>query len=187
MGGAMQEQLQEHAALVYPPPATGGEEWFAIQTKPRHEKAVAAALVEKDITVFLPLYDAIHQWSDRRQRIQLPLFPNYVFVRAGGNRNSRTVVLRTNGVRAFVGMRGVGVCVPDEEIEAVQRILTERILFTDSPFLTVGQKVRIRGGSLDGVQGILTSASHGRSLIVSVECIQRSLAIRIDGYRVEPV
>ena len=168
----MHEQLQEHVDLFQAPPAAGAGEWFALQTKPRHEKKAAFELEEKDVEVFLPLYSAVHQWSDRSQEVQLPLFPNYVFVRIGASLSERTVVLRTNGVRSFVGMRGTGTSVPDEEIEAIQRILAKKVPFTNYPFLSVGQKVRIRGGSLDGVQGILTAASNDRSLVVSVECIR---------------
>jgi transcription antitermination factor NusG len=187
IGGAMQSQLQECQEFPNPPLRTSSGGWFAIQTKPRHEKRVASALKDKEVMLFLPLYNAVHQWSDRRQQLQLPLFPNYVFVRTDGSHSIRTLVLRTNGVRSFVGMRGVGTCVPDEEIEAVQRILAERVTITNSPFLTIGQKVRICGGSLEGVQGILVAANNAQSLVISVECIQRSLSIRIDGYRVEPV
>jgi transcription antitermination factor NusG len=187
IGGAMSEQLQERVDLFQASQLAGAGEWFALQTKPRHEKKAALELEEKDVEVFLPLHNAVHQWSDRNQEVQLPLFPNYVFVRIGGSLRERTVVLRTNGVRSFVGMRGTGTSVPDEEIEAIQRILTKKVPFTNYPFLNVGQKVRIRGGSLDGVQGILTAVSNDRSLVVSVECIQRSIAIRIDGYRVDPI
>src|SRR5450755_3180721 len=116
----MQQQLQEQVGLLQPP-AVGAGEWFALQTKPRHEKKAAVELEEKDVVVFLPLYNAIHQWSDRTREVQLPLFPNYVFVRIGASLSERTVVLRTNGVRSFVGMRGTGVSVPDEEIDAIQQ------------------------------------------------------------------
>jgi len=116
----------------------------------------------------------------------MPLFPNYMFVRMNQTREERTSILRTNGVRSFVGMRGIGVAVPNDEIESVQKILLEGVNFTDYPFLAIGQKVRVRGGSLDGVSGILTAINNDRSLIVSVQCIQRSLAVRIDGYGVEP-
>jgi transcription antitermination factor NusG len=187
IGGAMQEQIQERVGLLQPPPAAGPGVWFALQTKPRHEKRAAVELEEKDVTVFLPLYNAVHQWSDRRREVQLPLFPNYVFVRIGESLSERTVVLRTNGVRSFVGMRGTGVSVPDEAIDAIQKILAEKVAFTNYPFLNIGQKVRIRGGSLDGVSGILAAVNNDRSLVVSVECIQRSIAIRIDGYGVDPV
>jgi len=153
-GGAMPQLLQEHSDFLPPVPVTDAGGWFAIQTKPRHEKRVALELEEKDVQVFLPLYTTLRQWSDRRQQVQLPLFPSYVF---------------------------------DEEIETIQKVLAERVSFTNYPFLNVGQKVRIRGGSLDGVHGILTAVSNDRTLVVSIECIQRSLAIRIDGYGVDPV
>jgi len=165
---------------------TNNQEWFAVQTKPRHEKKVACELKEKRIDVFLPLLTAIRQWSDRKQEVGMPLFPNYMFVRMNQTREERTSILRTNGVRSFVGMRGIGVAVPNDEIESVQKILLEGVNFTDYPFLAIGQKVRVRGGSLDGVSGILTAINNDRSLIVSVQCIQRSLAVRIDGYGVEP-
>jgi len=88
-------------------------------------------------------------------------------------------------VISFVGTHGAGSSIPYEQIEAVQRILDQRIPFTHYPFLNVGQKVRIRGGSLDGVLGILTAVNNDRSLVVSMECVQRSIAVRLDGYGVE--
>jgi transcription antitermination factor NusG len=181
----MQRQPQGSLLSLTQSPAAVPDRWFAVQTKPRHEKKSAAELEEKDVEVFLPLYSAIHHWSDRKKEVQLPLFPNYLFVRITVSQNERALVLRTNGVLSFVGTRGVGSYIPDEEIEAVQRVLASRAPFTHYPFLNVGQKVRIRGGSLDGVSGILAAVNNDRSLIISVECVQRSIAIRIDGYGVE--
>ena len=184
-GGAMQQQPQGRLPSLPQSPAAVPGEWFAVQTKPRHEKKSAAELEEKAVEVFLPMYSAIHHWSDRKREVQLPLFPNYLFVRITESRSERALVLRTNGVLSFVGTRGVGSCIPDEEIEAVQKVLASKAPFTHYPFLNVGQKVRIRGGSLDGVSGILAAVNNDRSLIISVECVQRSIAIRIDGYGVE--
>jgi transcription antitermination factor NusG len=161
--------------------------WFAIQTRPKHEKKVASDLQEKGVTAFLPLFSSLHQWSDRRRLVQMPLFPGYVFVRIGGAADSRIPVLRTSGVVNFVGIRGIGVAIPDSQIEAVQAILDQQIPFTPYPYLSVGRQVRIQGGSLDGLQGILVAKNTDHSLIVSVELIQRSLAIRVVGYRVVPV
>jgi transcription antitermination factor NusG len=182
----MPEQPHEYVTLPHVPLRAEAGEWFAVQIKPRHEKKAACELKEKGIFVFLPLYKAVHQWSDRRQEVQLPLFPNYVFVRISESGNTRAAVLQTNGVRSFVGMHGKGVCIPDEEVEAVQKILEEKISFTNHPSLNIGQKVRIRGGSLDGVRGTVM-ANNPRSLVVSIDCIQRSLTISIDGYAVDPV
>jgi transcription antitermination factor NusG len=175
---------QEYTDCSRPPLADEISEWFAIRTKPRHEKIAAFELEQRGIGVFLPLHVSIHQWSDRKREVQVPLFPSYLFVRLR-SRNERATALRANGVMSFVGARGSGVCVPEEEIEAVKRILAGRIAFTNYPFISVGQKVRIRGGSLDGIQGILLAVNNDRSLVVSVECIQKSIAIRINGYGVD--
>jgi transcription antitermination factor NusG len=185
IGGAMGDRLRESVAFVHPAPAADESSWFAVQTKPRHEKRVAAELAEKGITVFLPLVSALHQSTDRRREVTLPLFTNYTFVRIDGERNPRVSVLRTNGVVGFVGMQGRPVPIPDEQINAVQTILREGIPFSLHPFLNVGRKVRIRGGCLDGIQGVILAMNGDQSLIVSIESIQGSLAVRIAGYGLE--
>ncbi len=181
----MGDRLRESVAFAHPAPAADESSWFAVQTKPRHEKRVAAELAEKGITVFLPLVSALHQWTDRRREVTLPLFTNYTFVRIDGERNPRVSVLRTNGVVGFVGMQGRPVPIPDEQINAVQTILREGIPFSLHPFLNVGRKVRIRGGCLDGIQGIILAVNGDQSLIVSIESIQGALAVRIAGYGLE--
>jgi transcription antitermination factor NusG len=159
--------------------------WFALQTWPRYEKKVAAELNSKAVDVFLPLHSCVHQWSDRRRTVQLPLFPNYVFVRISAQLDSRISVLRTNGVTNFVGSKGAGTPIPETEIESVRTVLQRGIACQGYPFLKVGDRVRICGGSLDGVQGILVGKNQDLSLVVSINIIQRSLAVRVAGYRVE--
>jgi hypothetical protein len=66
-------------------------------------------------------------------------------------------------------------------------LITQQLPWSYHPFLKIGQRVRIRGGSLDGVEGILSARNGDDTLIVSVDAIQRSLAVRIQGYDVEPV
>jgi transcription termination/antitermination protein NusG len=180
--------VREGPILAPPGIMVGQQSWFAVQTKPRHEKRVAAELEEKGVMAFLPMLSEVHQWSDRKRQVELPLFTTYVFVQIGGDRSSRAKVLQTNGVFCFVGVRGMGVPIPDDQIETVQAIVREKIPFSAYPFLNVGQKVRVRGGSLDGICGVLSAINNDRSLIVSIDSIQRSLAIRIDGgYGVEPI
>ena len=77
--------------------------------------------------------------------------------------------------------------IPKEQIETLQTIIREKVCFSPHPFLNVGRKVRIRGGSLDGICGILSAIYDNQSLIVSVDSIQRSLALQIDGYGIEPI
>lgn len=159
--------------------------WLAIQTWPRHEKKVASELKTKGVEVFLPLVSTQHQWSDRRQIVQLPLFANYLFVQSPGTIESRISVLRTSGVIGFVGAHGAGTAIPESEIESVRILLKRGVEFQNHPFLNIGQRVRIRGNSLDGVEGVLTAKNEDFSLIVSINIIQRSLAVRVAGYRIE--
>lgn len=160
--------------------------WFAVQTRPRHEKKVSAELHEKGVSAFLPLVSRTRQWSDRSRVVEMPLFPQYVFVRIAQTLQIRVLVLRTNGVTNFVGTRGIGVPIPDEQIERVQTVVARGIPATPHAFLNLGKRIRIRGGALDGLQGILTAVNGDQTLVVSVELIRRSLAIRIAGFSIEP-
>ena len=166
---------------------SSGTCWFAVQTRPRFEKKVAVDLQEKGIHSFVPTRAVKRQWSDRKQVISLPLFPGYTFVRIPPEQDARVAVLRTYGVANFVGSRGIGTPIPDGEIEAVQTLLNNEVPFKLYPYLKVGHTVRIRGGALDGIRGILTKVNGDQSLIISVELIQRSVAMRVTGYDVEPV
>lgn len=159
--------------------------WFAVQTRPRHEKKVSTELKEKGFTTFLPLCSELRQWSDRRQPVDLPLFPQYVFVQFAASPAARVPVLRTNGVIRLVGAQGIGTPIPHEEIDSIHTLLQQKVPFEPCSFLKTGQKVRIRGGSLEGVTGVLGAIHGDRTLIVSVELIQRSVALKISGYRVE--
>jgi transcription antitermination factor NusG len=159
--------------------------WFAIQTRPRYEKKVVSELQEKGINVFLPLFSVKRQWSDRQTVVHPPLFPSYVFVRIALTLSDRVSILRTNGVTGFVGVRGVGTPIPDGEIEALRTVIKQKMAFEPYPYLKIGRRVCIRGGSLDGIEGMLTAINGDQSLVVSVDLIQRSIAIRITGYSIE--
>jgi transcription antitermination factor NusG len=165
----------------------GSPQWYAIHTRARHEKAVVAQMQNHGITTFLPLVTQVHRWSDRRKVVQLPLFSCYAFVRLVPRPEFLVKVLQTDGVLRFVGPRGEGVAIPDGEVENIRTLLASSAQCTSHPFLTVGQRVRIRGGSLDGIKGILISRNGDRTLVISVEPIQRSLAVSIDDYQVEAI
>lgn len=161
--------------------------WYAIRTRSRHEKVVATELTRRDIEVFVPLATSVRQWSDRRQEIQLPLFPGYAFVRVAYLSGDRLRVLQATGVAGFVGPNPAGVSIPDEQIEAIRTLVVRKVAITEHPFLRVGQRIRVRGGALDGVEGILVAMNGTRNLVISVEPIQRALSINLDGYDVEVI
>ena len=178
------DPAQVHSALSLFPEDSN---WYAIHTKPRHEKWIAGQLLEKRVFTFLPLLQQIHQWSDRRTKVDVPMFSCYAFVRIVQSAEERLKVLRTPGVLGFVGSEREGTPIPSEEIENLRIALREKIPCAVHPYIRIGQRVRVRGGSLNGIQGILLSQGKDQSLIVSVELLQRSIAIRVEGYEVELV
>jgi transcription antitermination factor NusG len=119
--------------------------------------------------------------------VDAPLFPGYVFVKIYNDAHARVPVLQTNGVTNFLGVRGVGIPISDNEIDAIKSVLRQGVCVEPHPFVQIGQRVRICGGSLDGLEGILTGIDGKKSLAVSIELIQKSVAIRITGYTVLPV
>jgi transcription antitermination factor NusG len=161
--------------------------WYAVHTRARHEKMVAERLLELGFTTFLPLVKETRRWSDRNKVVELPLFGCYVFVRFAASNQKRLRVCQTDGVLQIVGVKGQGIAIPDEQVEAVRAVLSGSLAWSNHPFLKIGQRVRICGGALEGVEGVLTSRSGDKTLIISVDAIQRSIAVSVEGYRVEPI
>lgn len=174
-------------------PATDGAElpdqarWYAVRTRSRHEKLVARQLENQGIESFLPVVTQTRKWSDRRKQVETPLFSGYAFLRMIHSSDDRVRVLRTQGVVSFVGVHGTGTPIPDHQIEDIKTLVASRIPYEERPFLQIGQRVRVRGGALDGIQGILVAENGDHSLVISVEPIQRSLCVRVAGYDVEAV
>jgi len=161
--------------------------WYAVHTMARHEKRVAAQFEEKHVCTFLPLLGQIHKWSDRRVKVEVPMFSCYAFVRIVHTVEERLKVLQTPGVLGFVGSERQGTPIPEEQIESLRIAISGSAPCFPHDFLRVGQRVRIRGGSLDRVEGILVRQGGDQSLVLSVELLQRSVAIRIEGYDIESV
>lgn len=161
------------------------ERWYALQTRARHEKVVAERLQTRGVHTFLPTVTEVHRWSDRKKKVEVPIFSCYLFARLTPTKINRLRVLCVDGVFSFVGPRGEGLPIPDEQIEAVRTAVESRIYCSSHPFLKIGQRVRVRSGSLDGLEGILVSRNGDSTLVISVDAIQRSLAVSLHGYDLE--
>jgi len=178
-------------ALPAPPLASqcdqpNGCEWYAIQTRYRCEKKVTHALNRKGLETFIPLLVETHRWSDRKKAIHAPLFSGYTFARLQLSPNLRKTVLQTEGVMGFVASGGEIIPVPSRQLEDLRRLLSQKVPCALAPFLNVGRRVRVRGGCLDGLEGILAQ-NDAKHLVVSFESIQRSVAVQIDGYELEMI
>ena len=156
--------------LAMPAPVAAVEEprWYAIHTRARHEKSVTAQLQRTGVTTFLPLIRQTHRWSDRQKTIQCVLFDCYTFVCLESYAQKHLHIVKTPGVVGFVGIRGVGLPIPDKEIEDIRTLVANDIPCTPYPFLRTGRRVRIRGDVWTGWKGFLwprtpTKASLSRS------------------------
>jgi transcriptional antiterminator RfaH len=161
--------------------------WFALHTKARHEKSVDALLRAKNFQSFLPIITKVQRWSDRNQKVEFPLFPSYSFVQIPPNAQNFVAVLRTPGVVRIVGAGCEPLAVPEKQIEDIRSLLNQKVPFWEHPFLTAGQRVRVRGGCLEGIEGILTEMKANRTLVISADPIQRSIAVSVEDYEVEPI
>jgi transcription termination/antitermination protein NusG len=163
-------------------------QWFAVETRHRFEKKVVAQLDQKGFKVFLPVLSEHHTWSDRQKVITIPLFPGYAFVHVQSTLDSCRAILQTAGLIRFVSFGGTVIAVPAKQIEDLQLLLKEKRSFSLRPFVHTGQRVRIRGGSLHGLEGIVVfHEKEKEKLVISIESIQRSLVIEIKGYELELV
>jgi transcription antitermination factor NusG len=161
--------------------------WYAIQTRARHEKRIGAELHLRGIHAFVPTVDQAHRWSDRTKIVEVPLFSCYVFVRLAASSKQRLEVLKTPGVFRFVSVNGAPAQIPDCQIGSIQTVLSSRLPFSTSGFVQIGQRVRIRGGALDGVEGVLKEHKGGQKLVISVDLIQQSIELTVEGYSIELV
>jgi transcription antitermination factor NusG len=159
--------------------------WYAAHTRSRHEKRVAEQLAGKSISFFLPLYEAEHRWKDRLARVDLPLFPGYMFVQIPLREKLR--VLEVPGVVRLVSFGGEPAALDDAEINILRQGLTKNLKAEPHPYLKKGTRVRVKRGALAGLEGILLRKKDSFRLVISVDLIMRSIAIEIPMADVEPV
>jgi transcription termination/antitermination protein NusG len=159
--------------------------WYAAYTSANHEKRVAEQLGAREVEHFLPLYESMRKWKDRRVKLQMPLFPGYVFVHMP--LSDRLIVQQIPGVARLVGFDGRPATLPDTEMERLRSSLMKGIRAVPHPCLTVGRRVRVKCGPMAGLTGILRRRKNGARIVVSVELIQRAVAVEIDEADIEPI
>lgn len=168
-----------------PTEAVQAAPWWALYTRHQHEKVVAEMLAAKGFEVFLPVYDSIRRWKDRRKVLSLPLFPCYVFVR--GRLDRRLQVVSTPGVHMLLTKGEQIAVIPEEEIGSIRRAVDGSFRVEPHPFLKCGERVRVTRGSLEGVEGILVRKKNLYRLVLSVDMLAQSVGVEVDASDVEPV
>jgi transcription antitermination factor NusG len=166
-----------------PPSEFAVPRWYAAYTSANHEKRVAEQLRGREMEHFLPLYESVRRWKDRQVKLELPLFPGYLFVRLA--LRDRLKVQQVPGVARLVGFDGTPIEVPEEAIETLRITAASGVRAEPHAYLTEGRRVRLKTGPLTGMQGILLRRKGHLRLVVSIGLIQRAVALEVDMADVE--
>jgi len=159
--------------------------WYAVHTRSRHEKRVADQLSSKNLDFFLPLYESVRRWKDRKVRIEMPLFPGYMFVQIPLRERLR--VLEVPGVVKLVSFSGEPVPLPDSDINQLRQGLASKLKAEPHPYLKIGQKVLVKHGPLTGMEGILVRKKDSLRLVISIDLIMRSIAVEIPATDIQTI
>lgn len=176
---------QASPARLSLPPDHSRLNWYALYTCPRHEKCVAQQIEQRAISCFLPVYRSVRRWRDRRKVLELALFPGYVFVQLA--LEDRLRVLQLPSAVRLVSFNGQPAVLPDAEIDGLRDRLNRGGPVEPFPYLRVGRRVRVCGGPMQGLEGIIVRRKDRCRLVFSLDLIMRSVAVEVDECDVEPV
>jgi transcription antitermination factor NusG len=168
-------------SLVYQPAAgdlCDQRQWYSVYVKAKMTRGVVGLLTQKGYEAFTPCHTVTRRWCDRTRDIEVPLFAGYVFTKL--DPANRLPVLTTPGVYGFVGTGKQPTPIPAEEIAGIQTALRSGQAVEAWPFLHVGRRVRIEDGALKGITGILLEVRRACRVVLSVQLIERSIAVEVD-------
>jgi transcription antitermination factor NusG len=152
--------------------------WYAIYTRPSHEKRVVEHFALREIECYLPSYRTTRRWKNRcKVELELPLFPGYVFARFQWCRHVR--VLEVPSVVSIVGNGREPLSMQDAELESLRAGLVPRRA-EPHPYLNIGERARIKSGLLAGFEGIVERQANGLRLVLTVQQIMKSVAVEVE-------
>jgi transcriptional antiterminator NusG len=164
---------------------SGSSPWVAVVVRPRAERKTQNVLIRAGLETFVPWHRVRRRWSDRIKCIEQNLFPGYVFCRSSFN--DRHLVMGQPGVEGIVSFGHQLAFIPDDEIAALKRAIESGFELGPWPFLKAGQRVRIEYGVLEGIEGTLVRDAGTSRIIVSVNALQRSVAVEVDRDIIRPI
>ena len=164
--------------------------WHALYVRSRSEKKVLSQLEENGFQAYLPLVTQVKKWSDRKKKVEEPLFKSYVFVYS--NEKEYIPILNVYGVVRFVSFERKAVVVPENQILAIKKFVNdyekgEEYKLMNNEDLKVGQMVRIINGPFKGLTGRLETIRKKRHLIVFIEVVGQYIPVHLPRAKVEPV
>ncbi len=165
--------------------------WYAVSTRSRHEYKANTGLAQKNIPTFLPEIEVWSKRKDRKKKIFIPLFPGYLFVETPHLDNEiKVTILKTFGVVRILGKKEntEPVAVPDSKIEAIQRLLNKKVEVFSLQYPQVGEPAKIVDGPFAGIEGTVIASNAEKELfVISIELLQRSVAIKLEGFQITKI
>ncbi len=161
--------------------------WYAVHTRSNFEQQAVGEIAGKGFEVYLPAFQLVRQWKDRKKVISRPLFSGYFFVRTADTNERRIAVLKTPGVVQILGYGKTINPVPEDQVESIRQMLSANVPCFAHPFLQEGSRVRIRRGALKDLEGLLVRFKNGYRLVLSVDMLCQSVATEVDINDVEPL
>lgn len=162
------------------------ENWYALWVKSRHEFVISQELSRKGIDNFLPTMTRIRQWKDRRQVVDFPLFPGYLFVRVAPDPGEFLSVVKTRGSVCLVSLEpGHPTAIPPQEIDTLKVMLGSGASIDIFPALKDGVAVRVKRGPMRGAVGILSKREDQHMFLVTIDILGRSVGMKIYAEDVE--
>lgn len=165
--------------------------WYAVSTRSRHEYKANTGLSQKGFITFLPEMEVWSKRKDRKKKIFTPLFPGYLFVETSSLDNEIKVsILKTFGVVRILGKKenAEPVAVPASKIEAIQRLLSKKVEVFSLQYPQPGEPAKIIDGPFAGIEGTVISSNIEKELfVISIELLQRSVAIKLEGFQVAKI
>lgn len=162
--------------------------WYAIHTRSRFEQKVYDGMCGKSIEVFLPRVQVMSRRKDRRKKILVPLLPGYIFVNTDLNPEGYWDIIKTVGVVRMVGFRGKPVPARDEEISSLMILDGTDRTVQNKAYMKRGDMVMVMEGPLKGLVGFyLHHKGQEEKVVVSIELLNRSLAVEIEDWALEKI
>lgn len=146
--------------------------WYVIYTKPRNEKKVALQLEKIGITVYCPLITEMHQWSNRKKKVEVPLISSYLFVQL--KEKERSIVFQVPGVVRYLFWLGNPAIVPEQEIDLLKEWLSGEVAEVSVKGLVQGDQMSITSGPFSGKDGIVEHVSNN-----SIQVILKEIGLKV--------
>jgi transcription antitermination factor NusG len=151
--------------------------WYAVYTRSNAERKAQEKVARIGVEAFLPLHSVLRQWSDRKKKMQMPLFPNYLFVKT--SREREFDLLHIPELVRFISFGGTPLAIPEKEIESIRYVLVGGAEIHREEFrYRCGEKVIITKGRFAGVEGFVTKSGLKR-LVIQIEALQQAISIDI--------